>query len=381
MEIFTWYQDHFERSLLGRYVTSEHIEPVLKRYENIFDISVAGHSIENKKIYSVTIGKGNTKVFGWSQMHGNESTTTKAIFDFLKFVAQKEVFQQEIAAFLDRYTVCLVPILNPDGAFNYIRENSKGIDLNRDALEKTQIESRVLAGLFDEIQPDLCLNLHGQRTIYGLPNKKSATISFLSPAANEARDITVARKGAMEHIVRMEQALQPLLPGQIGRYDDSFNPNCVGDRFQTLGVPSVLFEAGHYPGDYQREKTREYIWYALLVLFNLVDSTSKVSIEDYFKIPENETICKDVIIRNAKINGDSKPTDIAIQYEEVLDMQKGTVQFVPVIDAIDNLEGFFGHKEVDAEKSEILLNSYENVFVGAKVASIVDKYSVNRIFF
>ena len=32
----------------------------------------------------------------------------------------------------------------------------------------------------------------------------------------------------------------------IGRYDDSFNINCTGLLYYS-GVPTMLFEAGHYP--------------------------------------------------------------------------------------------------------------------------------------
>ena len=48
-------------------------------------------------------------------------------------------------------------------------------------------------------------------------------------------------------IQSINSVLKKFLPNQIGRYDDTFNPNCVGDQFQASGVPTVLFEAGHYP--------------------------------------------------------------------------------------------------------------------------------------
>ena len=51
----------------------------------------------------------------------------------------------------------------------------------------------------------------------------------------------------MEVIQVMNSALQQYLPNQIGRYDDGYNDNCVGDYFQTQGTPTVLFEAGTLP--------------------------------------------------------------------------------------------------------------------------------------
>ncbi|HBY69576.1 MAG TPA: peptidase M14, partial [Flavobacteriaceae bacterium] len=219
--------------------------PLLKNNSKI-ELIKTGVSEKGKEIPVLKIGKGSKKVLAWSQMHGNESTTTKAVLDFLSCIDQKEVFQKEISTFIESYSVYLIPILNPDGAKAYTRENANGVDLNRDAKALTQKESKLLRELFTEIKPDLCLNLHDQRTIYGLETGNPATVSFLSPSANTERTITDARKIAMHHIVKMNRALQRFIPNQVGRYDDTFNDNCVGDSFTAAGVPTILFEAGHY---------------------------------------------------------------------------------------------------------------------------------------
>ena len=379
MEISAWYRDHFETRLSGRYIHSKHIEPLLDLYKDKFSISVIGTSESKKNIHCIKIGTGKKVVLAWSQMHGNESTTTKALFDLFRFITQKDVYQETIASFLKSYTFYCVPILNPDGAELYTRENTNNIDLNRDAKDLSQSESRVLLRLFREIKADLCLNLHDQRTLYSLPDNQCATISLLAPAVNEAGEITEARKIAMREIVHLYKVLSRYIPGKIGRYDDSFNDNCVGDRFQMEDVPTILIEAGHYPEDYQREKTREYIFYALLSFFDLLDGERPKAHTDYFLIPENDKNFKDVLIRNAKINGEEKSTSLSITYEEVL--ENDWVRFEPVIDDIGSLDTFIGHKEVDVHGAEILLNSYEKVFVGAKVLKIVDKNAVNSVFF
>jgi murein tripeptide amidase MpaA len=138
MEINNWYQKNFEETLTGRYITLQHLIPLLDNYKTKFEISVIGSSELGDEIAMLKIGSGSKTVLGWSQMHGNESTTTKALFDFLKFISQKNLFQNEIAQFLAEYTFCLIPILNPDGAKLYTRENANGIDLNRDAQNLSQ---------------------------------------------------------------------------------------------------------------------------------------------------------------------------------------------------------------------------------------------------
>lgn len=82
----------------------------------------------------------------WSQMHGNESTTTKALFD---------VFEQlKTADFTKNLSIYVIPILNPDGAEVFTRVNYNQIDLNRDAYELTQPESKCLRKAYDLVQPD-----------------------------------------------------------------------------------------------------------------------------------------------------------------------------------------------------------------------------------
>jgi len=378
MKIEAWYLDNFDTRLAGRYITSEHINPLLNIYKNNFDISVLGSSEFGKNISLVKIGSGEKKVLAWSQMHGNETTTTKAIFDFLKFLTQKDVFQDEIRDFLKYYTLYLIPILNPDGASLYTRENANSIDLNRDAQDLSQNESKILAKAFKTIKPDLCLNLHGQRTIFGLDTGLPATISFLSPPSNKEREVTNSRKEAMKLIVKMNAVLQDYIPGQVGRYDDSFNNNCFGDSFQMENVPVILFEAGHFKDDYKREETRKLIFYSILNLFEII-KTAEVNDEDYFNIPENKKNFKDIILRNVRFKEEDVPFSIAIQYTEVLDGDE--ILFVPKLDEIGDLDGIYGHREIQGNREVVLVNSQNIAKIGNEISTIVSKNNKTLVYF
>ncbi|WP_313113264.1 M14 family zinc carboxypeptidase [Aequorivita sediminis] len=380
MEVKEWYTRNFESALSGRYITLNHIYPLLEFYKNDYDISVVGQSENGRDISLVKIGTGKKVVLAWSQMHGNESTTTKALFDFLKFINQKHFFQTEIETFLKSYTLYIIPILNPDGAQSYTRVNANNVDLNRDAQNLSQKESKCLNRLFNELKPDLCLNMHDQRSIFGLKTGKPATVSFLSPAADESRSLTRARKLAMEKIVKMNNHLQNIIPGQVGRYDDSFNTACVGDTFQKAGVATILFEAGHYRLDYNRETTREFIFYALLSLFDIIDNvTEPLSSEDYFKIGENQKNYNDIILRNVKIETEEKSIDIAIQYKEVFKGDK--IHFEPIIDAYGDLENRKGHREKNLKNKNVLTKTQQNLTIGAHFSELFDKSDELMLFF
>ena len=380
MKIEDWYKNHFETQLRGRYITMEHIYPLLDMYKIKYEVSVPGVSEKGQDIPLIKIGNGKQVVLGWSQMHGNESTTTKALFDFIRFIDQKENFQSEIDEFLGTYTFYLFPMLNPDGAQLYTRENANGVDLNRDAQDLSQKESKCLRKVFEALKPDLCLNLHDQRSIYGFKDGKASTISFLSPAANKERSITPSRIIAMEQIVKMNKLLQDYIPGQVGRYDDSFNNACVGDTFQNAGVPTILFEAGQYSQDYHREKTREFIFYSLLVLFNIIgDSKPALNYRDYFNIPENLKNYNDCILRNAKWKDKREQVSVAIQYREIL--RNETIVFEPFIDEIGSLKNKFAYIENNVEGAEILTNSQDILTVGDNISEIIDKNDKSMIYF
>ena len=335
-----------EPLLFGRYITNKDIEKCFKKLRKI-KVEVIGNSVENRPIYGIKVGDGSIKILMWSQMHGNESTTTKALFDCLNLFESKNELSKNI---LENCTLYIIPILNPDGSQYYTRLNANKVDLNRDAQDLSQPESKVLRSKFNDFMPDYCLNLHGQRTIYGVGDTgKSASMSFLSPSQDEKRSITVNREKAMSVISSINEALQDLIPESIARYDDRFDLNCVGDTFQSLGIPTVLYEAGHVNNDYNREEIRESVFISLLTGLSVIaNGINILNAKDYFKIPENTKSFYDIIIRNAKIiPEDEMLVDIAIQYEEVLNNEK--LIFKPKIEVISNLDKYFGHKEYDAE--------------------------------
>jgi len=345
MNYLQLHEQNKENSLFGRYITLNHIEPLLQKYK----VETIGKSVLGKPIYKLEFGTGKTKILMWSQMHGNESTTTKAVFDYINFLNSNTNESERIYS---KFTFCILPMLNPDGAELYTRENANGIDLNRDAQNLSQPESILLRKTFEEFQPHYCYNLHDQRTIFGVDDTgKPATVSFLAPAFNESRDINVVRLKAIHVIVAMNDVLQQYIPNQVGRFDDSFNINCVGDTFQYLHVPTILFEAGHFPNDYEREETRKYIFIALFSGIEFLhENDIVVSKNDgYLKIPQNKVVFYDFVYKNVKINyeGIEKITNFAAQFKEVLNNKE--ITFEAIIAQIDILDNYFGHVEIDAQ--------------------------------
>ena len=253
--------EYLYESIQGRYVTATHLYSFLETLTSVFKISTVGFSVKQQPIKVIQFGEGKVKILIWSQMHGNESTTTKGLIDYLNFLHHNG---NEFESLSKLVTFYIIPILNPDGAAAYTRENANGVDLNRDAFECTQPESKVLRTVLETFTPDYCFNLHDQRTIFGLlESQKPATISFLTASYNEAQTFNSVREEAAAVIVGINNELQKYMPNQIGRFDDSFNINCTGDYFTSRGFPTILFEAGHYANDYNRDEVRKLVFIAL----------------------------------------------------------------------------------------------------------------------
>lgn len=374
--MFTFVDNMISR-INKRYLPPELLLRELDNY-SFLKRKVLGFSVQSRPIHEIQMGQGKQKIMMWSQMHGNETTTTKALLDLLHWLNERE--QEPL---LGAFTFYIIPQLNPDGAAAYTRLNGNLVDLNRDAIDLSQPESQILRAAYQRIQPDYALNLHGQRTIYGAGAEgKPATLSFLAPAANPERTVTPARAKAMEAIAAIKSQLENDLPQGIGRYDDQFNPNCVGDAFTQLGTPTLLFEAGHYPEDYQREQVRSFVLEAYKALFRYLlnpslDSTTKA----YFEIPENASNYVDLIVLNVALEVEGKHyqnQQLALQYLEVL--EQGEVRFLPTFKAFAKQLPFKAHRYVNLNKDlfDGILSYQQDQFI--KNEKLNQLFSLNDSF-
>jgi len=343
-KIESLYNSFYQNKLRGRWIQLPDIVPIMDRLSPIFKRDKIGSSFLKKDIYSIEVGKGKTKILIWSQMHGNESTGTKAVFDFFNFLENRK-FKPIKESILKNCTLVFIPMLNPDGSELYTRENSQNIDLNRDVIDKKAGESILLQEVLESFNPEFCFNLHDQRTIFSIGTKnKPATLSFLAPSEDEERTITPGRKKSMKVIVSMYNSLKKFIPGQIGRYTDEFYPTATGDNFQKMGHNTILIESGHFKNDYQREISRKYTFLALLqgvcTISNNVDTQEH---NEYFKIPDNQQNYLDILVKNIQYKNEK--VDLGLLFKEKLENSK--LQFIPEIEKTANLDAYDANTKID----------------------------------
>lgn len=356
-----------QQEINERYITNSHLEKVLKNLdEAIFKISVAGKSVRQKDIHRIDFGTGKFKVLLWSQMHGNESTTTKAVFNFLNHLNANPNKE-----WLQFFSFTFLLVLNPDGAEAFTRVNANNVDLNRDSVALSQPESRLLRSVFNEVKPDLALNMHDQRSIFSAGSTSNpAALSFLAPAFNENRDLNEVRIFAMQLIAVMQKNLKNTAPYTIGRFNDAFNINCVGDMFTNLNASTILFEAGFASNDYQRKTAQKLVELSLNTLFKSIVSKEYLNstVEDYFEIPENEKNFVDLTIENFSTeNNDFKQlkTLPIIFKEEVVN---GTIVLKPVLDFSSAPNYKHAHIVFNAQQQVInndedIVNALQNIII------------------
>ncbi len=330
----------------NRYISPEklffYLQDNLSNY-----VEEIGKSFLGKPIYKLTVGTGNLHVLAWSQMHGNESNATHAMLDLLTTLDKAPEVKKEL---FEKIKLDFIFMLNPDGSEKWTRMNAVEIDLNRDFHNEASTEIKFLKNTVASGKYDYALNLHEQRTIFTTDGIHPATLSFLAPSENVERTVTENRKKCMAVIAEVYHHLKEMIPNQIGRYSDEFYPASTGDNFIKAGMPTILFEGGHFVNDYTRKKTRKYytiaLYYALKAISELNSGTE--GWEAYLEIPENKETHYDVIYRNVKLNTEHECIlDIAVQYREVFEEGKDEISFIPFVVEAGDVKKKKGWQEID----------------------------------
>ncbi|MFD2036513.1 M14 family zinc carboxypeptidase [Belliella marina] len=345
----------------------EEITHLISERNSRFQVEEIGKSVEQKPIYQLTTGTGNTKVMLWSQMHGNESTTTMALFDLMNFLGGEEDDFTEIRnKILSKITLRIIPVVNPDGMNQWKRRNALDIDLNRDAIALTSPESKILKNARDSFSPHFGFNLHDQQIYYNVSQSPNpASISVLAPAYNYETDINDVRKYAMKVIIGINKLLQEVKPGQVGKYDDAFEPRAFGDNFQKWGTSTILIESGGMANDPEKQEIRKLNFMLLLhALTEIADEAYKNhDLEDYYSIPDNDLKLMDLIITNLSINLPNyrHQVDLGIRRREYDTDDDYYVN--GIIDDLGDLSVFYGYESLDAGGMEVKEgNIFEEVF-------------------
>lgn len=320
-----------------------------------FRTEVVGRSLLGREIRTVTFGAGPVRVLLWSQMHGDEATASMALADIFRFLGDgaDDPLRSRLH---DRLTIVFIPMLNPDGAELFQRENAAGIDVNRDARRLATPEARALKAVRDRFQPEFGFNLHdqGARTRVGAAGPQSA-IALLAPAYDSARSYNDVRSRARLVAATMAELLGHEIPGRVAKYDDTFNPRAFGDLMQQWGASTVLIESGALPGDPDKQRLRALNVAAILGALDAIATGSyrHASPAAYDRLPYNTSGAADVLIAGGSLvlpGQPPLPADVSINYEDAVARTGGRIRDVGDLQdaiAIDtvNAAGLYLHPD------------------------------------
>lgn len=360
-KLFNGYKNYAVKSIKSDFISHVEVKDKLAvlKQNQIFAIEKVGESIERREIFSVKIGNGKTKILAWSQMHGDEPTATAALFDIFNFLSADDEFNPLRKLILQNLELHFIPMVNPDGAVRYQRENAFNIDLNRDALRFQSDESNLLWKYAEKLKPEFGFNLHDQNSYYtaGKVNKSSA-ISLLSPPLDHVKSINYTREKSMQVILKIREALEQFIPGQVARYSDDFEPRAFGDNFTRIGIGTILIESGYYRNDSNKDFVRKLNFISLLTAFQSIveKDYEKIFYAEYFDIPENMKLLFDLLLRNLKLTFANRnfTVDVGINRTKKFDASKNTFYYEASIAELGDLSVFYGIEEHDLKGCEII---------------------------
>ena len=321
-------------------------------------VETIGRSMLGRDIRAVTFGAGPTRVLLWSQMHGDESTATMALADIFRFLSEAGASPLRQRLLRD-LTIVFVPMLNPDGAELFQRQNATGIDVNRDARRLVTPEARALKALRDRVQPRFGFNLHDQsaRTRAG-ENGPASGIALLPPAYDEAKSYNDVRARARLVAATLATAFAFEIPGRVAKYDDEYNARAFGDLMQQWGTSTVLIESGALPGDPEKQRLRALNFAGILLALDAIATRGYEAADAgaYERLPFNEGGAFDLLVRGGQLVLPGKPpmlADVAINYDDAVARTGGRVRDVgdlADVVAIDTVDagGLYLHLSQDA---------------------------------
>ena len=324
-----------------------------------FRVEQVGTSLLGRPLRTITIGSGRDTVLLWSQMHGDESTATMALADLFRWFSNTRAESRDDALrarIMAGVTLVFLPMLNPDGAERFQRENAVGVDINRDARQLATPEGRALKSVRDRLRPKFGFNLHDQnaRTRVGRDGEQAA-IALLAPAHDSSRSYNAVRARARLVASTLATSFLTELPGRVSKYDDGFNARAFGDLIQQWGTSTVLIESGALPGDPEKQRLRALHVAALLSVFDALATGAYANADPgvYESLLFNTSGASDLLVTGGQlVLPGLMPVrvDLAINYDEAVARTGGRVREVgdlAGVIAIDTIDagGLFLHPD------------------------------------
>ncbi len=200
-----------------------------------FTTAVIGQSVEGRSIRIARNANKPEAIILLGRQHPAEVPGALAMRDFVDvLLADTDLARR----FRERFTLLIIPLMNPDGVANgHWRHNAGRTDLNRDWGIFKQPETQAVAKLLGDVEtlemkPRLMLDFHA--------TKFTETLMFYTQTSAEVTD-------PPGFAVNWFAAVRTRLPDFEFRHDprpSSENPNTKGFFYRRYGIPAYTYELG-----------------------------------------------------------------------------------------------------------------------------------------
>lgn len=220
--------------------------------------SAGGRTVHALRIGS---GAGRPAVLLTGAHSGVETASREAALIVAREVAAST--DPDVAAFLAERALWIVSTLNPDGRVLNSRYNANGIDLNRDALQVTQPETRGLAQLFRDHSPIAYIDGHEN-----IPGDGFASVEYESamggcvPPSTHAYGITAAQRSYIPDLTAAGV-------GNAWYTSVYYHPQIAHLALGLTGCPTALVETTSVAATFEARVDRQLLamraWFADVV--------------------------------------------------------------------------------------------------------------------
>ncbi|MDH3428998.1 MAG: M14-type cytosolic carboxypeptidase [Gammaproteobacteria bacterium] len=194
-----------------------------------------GKSVEGRPVTLVKTSNKREAIVLLGRQHPTEVPGALAMRVFVDALLADTVLAKE---FRERFTLLIVPLVNPDGVENgHSRHNAGGTDLNRDWGPFTQPETQSIAGLLEAVDklkmtPRLMLDFHA--------TKYTDSLLFYTQLTEDETD-------PPNFATNWLYSVRSRLPDFAFVHDPrptSEQPNTKGYFYTRYGIPSFTYELG-----------------------------------------------------------------------------------------------------------------------------------------
>lgn len=157
----------------------------------------------------------------------------------------------------------------------------------------------------------------------------------------------------------MIAALETMIKGHIGRYDDDYNPRAFGDMMSAWGTQTILIETGAMHGKDEMFLIKLNFVAYLTALKALIDGTEKkADPKIYENLPFNGEGLYNAIFRKANIVNPAENTEpFAADIAVVAERRRANEEAPLFVREIGDLSVFVGLDEYDAKDFVMIAKS------------------------